>query len=84
MVVHALANASKGDKERLISILEANNEDLVEDAIAIFNKYGSIEYTRNIALHNVKTAKELLNVLEDSDAKESLELIADFVLERTH
>ncbi|MGF7118207.1 short chain isoprenyl diphosphate synthase IdsA [Methanobacterium oryzae] len=84
MVVHALANSSKEDKERLISILQANDEDLVEDAIGIFNKYGSIEYTRNIALDNVKTAKELLNVLEDSEAKESLKLIADFVLERTH
>lgn len=84
MVVHALANASKEDKEKLISILEANDEDLVDDAISIFNKYGSIEYTRDIALENVKTAKELLGVLEDSDAKKSLELIADFVLERTH
>lgn len=84
MVVHALANATKEDKERLISILEANNEDLIDDAIGIFNKYESIEYTRNIALGNVKTAKELLNVLEDSNAKESLKLIADFVLERTH
>jgi geranylgeranyl diphosphate synthase type I len=84
MVVHALSNASKEDKNRLISILQANDEDLVEDAIGIFNKYGSIEYTRNIALDNVKTAKELLNVLEDSEAKESLRLLADFVLERTH
>ncbi len=84
MVVHALANASKEDKEKLISILEANNEDLVPDAIGIFNKYGSIEYTRNIALNNVKVAKELLDILEDSEAKESLKLIADFVLERTH
>ena len=84
MVVHALANASKEDKERLISILGANNEDLVDDAIALFNKYGSIEYTRNIARNNVKTAKELLEVLEDSEEKESLKLIADFVVERTH
>lgn len=84
MVVHALANASDDDKERLISILQANNEDLVDDAIGIFNKYGSIEYTRNIALDNVKSAKKLLDVLEDSEAKDSLKLIADFVLERTH
>jgi geranylgeranyl diphosphate synthase type I len=84
MVVHALANASLEDKDKLTSILNANNEDLVDDAIAIFNKYGSIEYTQNIALDNVKTAKELLNVLEDSEAKEALELFADFVLERTH
>lgn len=84
MVVHALSKASNEDKKRLISILNANDEDLVEDAISIFNKYGSIDYTRDIALDNVKTAKELLNVLEDSEAKKSLELMADFVLERTH
>ena len=84
MVVHALANASKEDKKRLISILEANDESLVDDAISIFNKYGSIEYTRNIALQNVKTAKGLLDVLDESESKESLKLIADFVLERTH
>jgi geranylgeranyl diphosphate synthase type I len=84
MVVHALANASKEDKKKLISILKSNNEDMVDDAISIFKRYGSIEYVRNIALQNVKTAKKLLDVLEDSDAKKSLELIADFVLERTH
>ncbi len=84
MVVHALANASEEDKTKLSSILEANDESLVDKAIAIFNKYGSIEYTRDIALDNVKTAKELLDVLDESEAKESLKLVADFVLERTH
>ena len=84
MVVNALSNASDEDKDALISILNANDESLVDDAIAIFNKYGSIEYTRDIALDNVKTAKELLDVLEDSQAKEALKLLADFVLERTH
>ena len=84
MVVHALSKASDEDKERLIFILNQNDESLVNDAIALFEKYGSIEYTRNIALGNVKTAKELLNVLEDSNAKEALELFADFVVERTH
>ncbi len=84
MVVHALQNASSEDKEKLKSILKSKDEELVGEAIDIFNKYGSIEYTRNIALNNVKTAKELLNTLKDSEAKESLQLIADFVLERTH
>ena len=84
MVVHTLAKASKEDNKRLIHILGANDEDLVGDAISIFNRYGSIEYTRNIALDNVKTAKELLDILEDSEAKESLKLVADFVVARTH
>ena len=84
MVVHALSKASDEDKKRLIFILNQNDESLVSDAIGLFEKYGSIEYTRNIALENVRTAKELLSVLEDSTAKEALELFADFVVDRTH
>ena len=84
MVVHTLSKASNEDKERLIYILNQNDENLVDDAIALFEKYDAVEYTRNIALEDVKTAKELLNVLDDSDAKKALELFADFVIERTH
>ena len=58
------------------------SEDDVEKAISIFEKYGSIEYTRNIALNNVSQAKELLKILDDSEAKEALLNIADFVLQR--
>ncbi|MBM4240088.1 MAG: polyprenyl synthetase family protein [Euryarchaeota archaeon] len=84
MVVHALENASSADKKRLISILKENNQGRVEEVIEIFNKYGSIDYARNIALKNVKTAKKMLDVLNDSDAKDALILIADFVLERKY
>ena len=82
MVVHTIENASPEDKETLISILKSGSEDEVEKAISLFEKYDSIEYTRNIALNNVKQAKELLNILDDSEAKESLLHIADFVLQR--
>lgn len=82
MVVHTIEKASPEDKETLISILKSGSEDEVEKAISLFEKYDSIEYTRNIALNNVKQAKELLNILDDSEAKESLLHIADFVLQR--
>lgn len=82
MVVHAIDKASTDDKETLISILKSGGEDDVEKAISIFEKYGSIEYTRNIALNNVRQAKELLKILDDSEAKEALLNIADFVLQR--
>ncbi|MDI6643598.1 MAG: short chain isoprenyl diphosphate synthase IdsA [Methanobacteriaceae archaeon] len=82
MVVHTIEKASPEDKEKLISILKSGSEDQVEEAIALFKKYDSIEYTRNIALNNVKQAKELLNILDDSESKEALLHIADFVLQR--
>jgi geranylgeranyl diphosphate synthase type I len=84
MVVKALAEASEEDKDTLITILKENNPQRVDEAIAIFNKYGSIQYAHDIALSNVKKAKELLNILDDSEAKEALILIADFVLQRQH
>jgi len=82
MVVHTIEKASSEDKEKLISILKSGSEDQVEEAIALFEKYGSIEYTHNIALNNVEQAKELLNILDDSESKDALLHIADFVLER--
>ncbi|MGC9517411.1 MAG: short chain isoprenyl diphosphate synthase IdsA [Methanomicrobiales archaeon] len=83
MVVHAIANASSEDKKTLISILQDGKDEDVDTAISIFERYGSIEYTRNIALNNVKEAKELLDLLEDSPAKDALLSIADFVLQRS-
>ncbi|MDP3624301.1 MAG: short chain isoprenyl diphosphate synthase IdsA [Methanobacteriaceae archaeon] len=84
MVVKALAEASPEDKETLIAILKENNPDRVEEAISIFEKYGSIQYAHDLALDNVKKAKELLDILDDSEAKDALLLIADFVLQRQH
>jgi len=84
MVVNALSKASPEDKDELISILKAEEDTNVARALELFKKYGSIDYAKNIALDNVNTAKNLLDKLEDSEAKESLSMIADFVVERIH
>jgi geranylgeranyl diphosphate synthase, type I len=84
MVVNALTKASPEDKEELIAILKAEDDTNVTRALELFNKYGSIDYAKNIALDNVNIAKNLLNKLDDSEAKESLSMIADFVVERIH
>jgi geranylgeranyl diphosphate synthase type I len=84
MVVKALAEADDEDSERLIEILKNpdSSQDEVDEAINIFNKYGSIQYAHDVAQLNVNKAKELLKILPDSEAKTSLNLIADFVLSR--
>ncbi len=84
MVVKALAEADDSDRARLVEILEDENssQDDVDEAIDLFNKYGSIEYAHNVALENINGAKEVLEILPDSEAKQQLIDIADFVLER--
>ncbi len=82
MVVHTLSASSKEDKKELISILKSGDEANTQKAIDIFNKYDSINYARDIALNDIKKAKELLDVLDDSPAKDSLYELADFMLMR--
>jgi geranylgeranyl diphosphate synthase, type I len=84
MVVHAIENASPADREILISILKDGSRENVNRAITILGKYGSIDYTRKIALREVKNAKKWLEVLDQSEARDSLLLIADFVLQRKY
>ncbi len=88
IVVNALANANDADKERLLEILKIGNKSGncdqkdIDEAIAIFEKYGSIQYAKEVALLNVKKAKQLLEILPESEAKHTLSLVADFVLNR--
>ncbi len=84
MVVHALSNASNKDKEELISILKDGEDTDVERAIELFEKYGSINYARDIAIKSVDNAKNLLETLDESEATVSLAMIADYVLQRIH
>ena len=62
-----------------ITVSGAAQEAGVHD---LFNKYGAIEYAKNVALENVASAKKVLEILPDSESKQMLFDLADFVLER--
>ena len=85
MVVKALAESEGEDHERLLEILKEENssQENVQEAIDLFNKYGSIEYAHNHALENVDGAKKVLEILPDSEAKQMLIALADFVIARS-
>jgi geranylgeranyl diphosphate synthase type I len=84
MVVHALSNASTDDRYELISILKDNADTDVVRAIELLEKYGSINYAYDIAVKNIDNAKKLLETLDESEARVSLSMIADYVLQRIH
>lgn len=86
IVCHALENADEKDKERLNEILdkpiEKTDKKLINETVEILEKTGSIDYAKNYAFELVKDAKEGLDILEDSEAKEILLEFADFLVSR--
>ena len=82
MVVYALEKANKEDHDRLVELLEANDESIIPEAMEILEKYGAINYARSKAYDCVIESKQALSILPDSDAKDALFKLADFVFTR--
>lgn len=56
----------------------------LENAIGQLEDSGSIEYARNAAVSYIREGKKKLDVLEDSEAKDILLAIADYMIERSY
>jgi len=85
IVIHTLKVASNRDRKRLIEILRMHTSDqrLRDEAIAIMQKYGSIDYAKNFARKIVEESwKEVEKLLPPSEAKEKLDAFAKFLIER--
>jgi geranylgeranyl diphosphate synthase type I len=84
-VIHTLKVADAKDKERLSEILNMHTSDqgLRDEAIAIMQKYDSIEYVRQLAGKMTEESwREVERLLPASDAKEKLNAFAKFLIER--
>ncbi|MCD6241647.1 polyprenyl synthetase family protein [Candidatus Bathyarchaeota archaeon] len=85
MVIYTLKNASEEDRRRLIEILNMHTSDqaLRDEAIAIMEKYGAIDYARKFAKKLVEESwKEIEELLPSSNAKEKLKAFAKYLIER--
>ena len=85
VVIHTLKTAEPKDRERLIEILNMHttNQKLRDEAIAIMQKYGSIEYVKGFAGRMVEESwREVETLLPISEAKERLNAFARYLIER--
>jgi len=85
LVIHTLKKADKGDRKRLIEILNTHTKDqkLIQEAIAIIKKYRSVEYAKEFAKKIVRDAwRDVEAILPASEAKKKLKEFADFMVER--
>jgi octaprenyl-diphosphate synthase len=83
-LIQVLRLCSAGERETIASIVE--REELAEADIAtitaLISHYQGIEYTRQRASELVERAKSCLTVFAPSPAKEALNELADFVVQR--
>lgn len=85
VVVHALQNLGSADRNRLIEILSSHTKDpaVLDEAVAIMEKSGSIEYARMYAENLTSIAKvRLVDILEPSPARDLLISMADWFVNR--
>jgi len=85
VVVHALQNLEKADRNRLVELLSANTKDPadLEEAVTLMNAAGSIEYARNYAENLTSIAKNrLIDMIEPSPARDILASMADWFVNR--
>ena len=86
MVVYALQRLEGEDRERFLSILgnQSASDDEVKEAIEIMKKVNGIQDAEKLALDYADRAKKALEVLEDSEEKEALLDLVDYVIRRKY
>ncbi len=85
LVIHALAESPLADADRLESILaaETNTDEEIQDALAIIDAAGSIDYARDQALGLAAEARAALEPVEfDDETNAKLEAFTEFVIDR--
>jgi geranylgeranyl diphosphate synthase type I len=84
MVVHALERLEGTDKSEFLKVLGNQNatQEEVQGAISLMDKVGSTKYAEQMALDFAQRSKELLGVLSESESKNILSAITDYMVQR--
>jgi geranylgeranyl pyrophosphate synthase len=85
LAAHALREASPSDRKEFANLLgkKGITQSGIRKAIAIYEKYRSIEYAENEAKEYLNRSLKALDALSPSDAKMNLATIAEFLVSRS-
>jgi len=84
IAVHSLSHATGKHKKLLDDIFgnrKASEHD-VQTVYDLFRELGSVEYAQQRALYYTNQAKDAINILKKSDAKELLYQLIDYTIQR--
>jgi octaprenyl-diphosphate synthase len=82
-LIYALNKVSKREANSIRKLLRSKNDSLaVKQIISFVRQQNGIEYSYTVSRKFAEEAKNALSVFPDSQARQSLELLVDFVTER--
>ncbi len=84
-LIETLRHSSREERDRVEQIVEKDqlSDEDFEEVIALIHRYDGIDYTRKRAKELVESAKQRLVAFDDGEAKQALEILADYVVSRT-
>jgi heptaprenyl diphosphate synthase len=84
-VIHALETVSSDEREAILRYLRSRGEEGdLEQILAIVRKSGGVEYTLQLSKRYLEKAVQALEGLPFSHERESLRLIAEFIVRRSY
>ena len=83
-LIHALENASKADKKRIINIVkkQSHKKEKVQEVIDFVNQSGGLDYAKQAMYKYREEAFEILRTFPESEVRQSLEDLVIFVTDR--
>ncbi|MEM3022646.1 MAG: polyprenyl synthetase family protein, partial [Candidatus Bathyarchaeia archaeon] len=84
MVSHLLSVSEPRDRERFLRLLGKGDitEEEVGEAIALYRKYGSIGFARDLAKGFIEDGLRSLENLPNNEAREKMRALAEFLIKR--
>jgi len=84
-IIYAQRMAEGADRERLSILLDESEIDRTWPEILEFvHRYGGIEYTEEAARRHIEEARRHLDLLPRGQARDAVEQIMEFILDRRH
>lgn len=83
-LIYTLNTVDKKTKDYIINIVKNHHKDdgKVAEVIELVKKYGGLKYAEKIMHEYHKSALDILDNFESNEAKKSLELLLDYVVNR--
>ncbi len=82
-IIHLLAQASAAERNSVVAALLGETDDPLATLLPSLQRHGSCEYARQVALGFAQRAASRLERLPASPARETLRLLAEFVVVRS-